>query len=52
METPSPIFVLFHKSLLPFAGDPSENKSLINTTPWPIKQSLPMVTSSQIKEFD
>ena len=28
-------------------GEPSWNKSLANITPWPMKQSLPIVTNSQ-----
>ena len=49
METLLPITVCFHKELLPPAGRPVLNRSFINTTPCPIKQSHFTVTSSQIK---
>ena len=50
IDTLFPILVSFHFLVLPFAGPPSENLSLIKTTPCPMKQSLPISTNSHIKE--
>ena len=52
IETRLPITVSRHNSLLPRAGPPVENVSLTNITPWPTKQSSPIVTSSQMKACD
>ena len=52
MLTFDPICVRSHLSLSPRAGPPELNLSLINITPWPMKQSSPIVTSSQMKECD
>ena len=49
IETRLPITVSRHNSLLPPAGPPVENVSFTNITPWPTKQSSPIVTSSQMK---
>ena len=52
IETRLPITVSRHSSLRPRAGPPLENVSLMNITPWPTKQSSPIVTSSQMKACD
>ena len=52
IDTLFPIEVFFHIVLSPWAGPPDEKRSLIKTTPCPIKQSLPISTSSQIKVWD
>ena len=52
IETRLPITVSRHNSLRPRAGPPVEKVSLMNITPWPTKQSSPIVTSSQMKACD
>ena len=52
IETRLPITVSRHSSLRPRAGPPVEKVSLMNITPWPTKQSSPIVTSSQMKACD
>ena len=51
METLFPTKVDFHFVRSPWAGPPSEKTSLMKTTPCPMKQSLPMVTNSQMNEW-
>src|SRR4051794_9067310 len=52
MDTRLPILVSHHNSLRPRAGPPLAKVSLMNMTPWPMKQSSPTVTSSQMKLCD
>ena len=52
IDTRLPITVSRHNSLRPPDGPPDEKVSLMNITPWPTKQSSPIVTSSQIKACD
>src|SRR5215475_3349249 len=52
IDTRLPITVSRHSSFCPLAGPPIAKVSLMNITPWPMKQSSPMVTSSQMKACD
>jgi len=52
IETLLPMVVGFHRSFRPQAGPPIWNTSLMNMAPCEMKQSSPMVTSSQIKAWD
>src|SRR6185312_12907655 len=52
IETRLPITVSRQSSFCPRAGPPLAKVSLMNITPWPTKQSSPMVTSSQMKACD
>src|SRR6201994_3517670 len=52
IETRLPITVSRHSSLFLWAGAPLAKVSLMNITPWPMKQSSPIVTNSQTKACD
>ena len=52
METFFPISVLLQRDFTPRAGPPVAKRSLMNITPCPIKQSSPIITSSQINVCD